>query len=82
MQTEFTWSAPPALPAAPAAEAAAPGGIASRLQSRHGLWVDPFTARYIARCVDRGVAQVEFIAADARTGRSAFWTMPGGDLRG
>jgi len=76
MQTEFTWTPPPA------AETAPPGVIAQHLQSRHGLWVDPFTAAYIARSVERGAAQVEFIAADARTGRSAFRTLPGGDLKG
>ena len=76
MQTEFTWSPPPAPEMAPPVE------VARHLQSRHGLWVDPFTAEYIARCVNRGVAAVEFIAADARTGRSAFRTMPGSDLKG
>lgn len=52
------------------------------LASRHGLWVDPFTAQYIAQCLAGGVEEVEFIAADARSGRSAFHALPASALCG
>ena len=68
----------PELPAAidPPAE-----DLRQRLAARHGLWVDPFTAEYLARAVKRGVLIVDFIAADARTGRSAFHALPLAALR-
>ena len=66
---------------------AGPGSVPAEELRRHlqgnmGLWVDPQTAAYMTRAVSRGVADVEFIAADARTGRSAFRTMRGRDLAG
>ena len=65
-----------------AASAVAGESVARRLRTAHGLWIDPFTAEYIARSLDRGVERIEFIAADARTGRSAFRTLPQQAMRG
>lgn len=66
--------APPTPPAAP--------GLHRRLQIDLGLWVDPFTLAYISRAVARDEGDIEFIAADARSGRSAFHVMPSQALRG
>lgn len=53
-----------------------------RLQDTHGLWVDPYTADYLVEASGTtGAGEVEFIAADARTGRSAFRTLPASALR-
>lgn len=52
-----------------------------RLQAGFGLWVDPFTADYMLRALGQGSAQVQFIAADSRSGRSAFHVMPAQALR-
>lgn len=58
------------------------GRLHRRLQIDLGLWVDPFTLAYISRAVARDEGDIEFIAADARSGRSAFHVMPSQALRG
>ncbi len=81
---------PPTAAPLPAQEPAArPAGEAfvdsqalrRQLRRELGLWVDPFTAQYLGRALSRGVSQIEFIAADAHTGRSAFRTLPASALR-
>ena len=74
----------PATPAAAAPTTAAPPPeeLRRHLQANLGLWIDPRTAEYLARCLERGESEIEFIAADARSGRSAFYVRPAGVLRG
>ena len=55
--------------------------LRGRLQQRLGLWIDPFTAQYLLRAMDRGEETIEFIAADARSGRSAFHVLPAVKLK-
>ncbi len=67
---------PPASTDGPAVE------LRQRLLNAHRLWVDPYTADYLVQASGAaGAGEVEFIAADARTGRSAFRTLPASALR-
>ena len=52
-----------------------------KVQDRLGLWIDPFTAAYVLRALARGEQEIEFIAADARSGRSAFHVVAAEKLR-
>lgn len=67
---------------AAAAAMSAPRDLRQRLMSEHCLWIDPFTAAYLQRAAGREAAEVQFIAACARTGRSAFHVLPAAALRG
>ena len=68
-------------------EALAPGTtrageeLGARLAARLGLWVDRFTAEYVCRAIERGEETIEFIASDARSGRSAFHVLPAAKLK-
>ena len=55
--------------------------LRSHLQQHLGLWVDPCTADYLLRAIDRGQETIEFIAADVRSGRSRFHVIPAVKLR-
>ena len=66
----------------PADNSSSPEALRQRLLWRERLWVDPRTAEFLVRAAARGDGEISFIAACARTGRSAFYTRSAVELLG